>query len=64
MLARGLRGIPRQPLRALRSLPTTVAGFTDLPGANALPGVPTLSHVVLAGAADASGPTRAPACSR
>src|SRR3954447_10902859 len=24
MLARGLRGIPRQPLRALRSLPTTV----------------------------------------
>src|SRR3954449_12595891 len=45
MLARGLRGIPRQPLRALRSLPTTVAGFTDLPGANALPGVPTLSHV-------------------
>ena len=45
MLGRGLRGIPRQPLRALRSLPTTVAGFTDLPGANALPGVPTLSHV-------------------
>ncbi len=29
----------------LRSLPTTVAGFTDLPGANALPGVPTLSGV-------------------
>jgi WS/DGAT/MGAT family acyltransferase len=45
LLARGLRSIPRQPLRALRSLPTTVAGFTDLPGANALPGVPTLSHV-------------------
>src|SRR5215813_8830252 len=45
MLVRGLRGIPRQPLRALRSLPTTVAGFTDLPGANALPGVPTLSGV-------------------
>src|SRR4051794_14172265 len=45
MLLRGLRGIPRQPLRALRSLPTTVAGLTDLPGANALPGVPTLSHV-------------------
>jgi WS/DGAT/MGAT family acyltransferase len=45
MLVRGLRGLPRQPLRALRSLPTTVAGFTDLPGANALPGVPTLSHV-------------------
>src|SRR3954468_9480029 len=45
MLARGRRGIPRQPLRALRSLPGAVAGFTDLPGANALPGVPALSHV-------------------
>jgi diacylglycerol O-acyltransferase len=45
MLLRGLRGIPRQPLRALRTLPSTVAGFTDLPGANALPGVPTLSRV-------------------
>ncbi|MDA0182822.1 wax ester/triacylglycerol synthase family O-acyltransferase [Solirubrobacter phytolaccae] len=45
MLLRGLRGLPRQPLRAIRSLPTTVAGFTDLPGANALPGLPTLSHV-------------------
>src|SRR3954451_6476655 len=45
MLVRGLRGLPRQPLRALRSLPATVTGFTDLPGANALPGVPTLSHV-------------------
>src|SRR3954471_23631407 len=30
MLVRALRGLPRQPLRALRSLPTTVAGFTDL----------------------------------
>jgi WS/DGAT/MGAT family acyltransferase len=45
MLLRGLRGIPRQPLRALRTLPSTLAGFTDLPGANALPGVPTLSRV-------------------
>jgi len=45
MLVRGLRGIPRYPLRALRSLPRAVAGFTDLPGANALPGLPTLSHV-------------------
>jgi WS/DGAT/MGAT family acyltransferase len=44
MLVRGLRGLPRQPLRALRSLPNAVTGFTDLPGANALPGVPTLSH--------------------
>ena len=30
--------------RCARS-PTTVAGFTELPGANALPGVPTLSRV-------------------
>jgi diacylglycerol O-acyltransferase / wax synthase len=44
MLMRGLRGVPRQPLRALRSIPNTVAGFTDLPGANALPGIPTLSR--------------------
>jgi diacylglycerol O-acyltransferase / wax synthase len=44
MLLRGLRGIPRQPLRALRTLPSTLAGLTDLPGANALPGVPTLSR--------------------
>ncbi len=45
MLLRGLRGIPRQPLRAARSIPNTIAGFTDLPGANALPGVPSLSRV-------------------
>ena len=45
MLVRGLRGLPRQPVRALRSIPNAVAGFTDLPGANALPGVPTLSRV-------------------
>jgi diacylglycerol O-acyltransferase len=44
MLVRGLLGLPRQPLRALRTLPSTVSSFTDLPGANALPGVPTLSH--------------------
>src|SRR5262249_20591669 len=45
MLLRGLRGLPRQPLRALRSLPNAAAGFTDLPGATALPGVPPLSRV-------------------
>src|SRR3954453_11916998 len=45
MLLRGLPGPPRQPLRALRSLPAALTGFTDLPGANALPGVPTLSGV-------------------
>jgi WS/DGAT/MGAT family acyltransferase len=45
MLLRGLRGLPRQPLRALRSLPTTVPAFPDLPGATALPGVPTLGRI-------------------
>jgi diacylglycerol O-acyltransferase len=43
MLGRGLMGIPRQPWRALRSAPLTLAALTDVPGANALPGVPTLS---------------------
>jgi diacylglycerol O-acyltransferase / wax synthase len=45
MLLRGLRGLPRQPLRALRSLPTTAPAFPDLPGATALPGVPTLGRM-------------------
>src|SRR3954453_10921621 len=44
-LMRGLRGLPRQPVRALTRLPATAAAFTDLPGANALPGVPTLSRL-------------------
>ena len=46
MLARGLVGLPRQPLRALRALPTTVPNFTELPGANAIPGVPTLTRAL------------------
>jgi diacylglycerol O-acyltransferase / wax synthase len=45
MLLRGLRGLPRQPIRALRSLPTTAPAFPDLPGATALPGVPTLGRI-------------------
>ncbi|HEX2233309.1 MAG TPA: wax ester/triacylglycerol synthase family O-acyltransferase [Thermoleophilaceae bacterium] len=44
MLGRGLLGLPRQPLRAIRSIPTAVPNLTDLPGANAFPGVPTLSR--------------------
>ena len=43
MLGRGLLGVPRQPLRALRSLPTALPNLTDLPGANAFPVVPRLS---------------------
>ncbi len=44
MLGRGLLGLPRQPLRALRAARSTGAAVTDLPGANALPGIPTLSR--------------------
>src|SRR5215210_3789893 len=43
MLGRGLLGLPRQPVRALRSLPTALPNLTELPGANAFPGVPRLS---------------------
>ena len=46
MLGRGLLGLPRQPLRALRSLPTALPNLTDLPGANALPAVPRLAGVL------------------
>ena len=45
MLARGLIGLPRQPLRALRAIPTTAPNVTELPGANAIPGIPTLTRV-------------------
>jgi diacylglycerol O-acyltransferase / wax synthase len=43
MLGRGLLGLPRQPLRALRALPTTLPALTEIPGANAFPLVPRLS---------------------
>ena len=43
MLGRGLLGVPGQPLRALRSMPTALPNLTELPGANAFPTVPALS---------------------
>ena len=43
MLGRGLLGIPRQPLRALRSLPSALPNLTALPGANAFPAVPRIT---------------------
>jgi diacylglycerol O-acyltransferase / wax synthase len=46
MLGRGILGLPRQPIKALRSVPTALPNLIDLPGANALPGVPTLTRVV------------------
>ena len=48
MLGRGLMGLPMQPLRALRSAPTALPNLTELPGANAFPGVPTISRGVAA----------------
>lgn len=44
MLARGVAGLPRQPLRALRSVPSALPHLVNLPGANAFPGVPTLAR--------------------
>jgi WS/DGAT/MGAT family acyltransferase len=44
MLGRGLLGLPRQPWRALKAAPLTLTAITEVPGANALPGVPTLSR--------------------
>jgi WS/DGAT/MGAT family acyltransferase len=54
MLGRGVAGLARQPLRALRSAPTALPNLTELPGANAFPGVPTLSRA-LTGARRALG---------
>src|SRR4051812_37832276 len=44
MLARGLLGAPRQPLRAVRALPTIVPNIGGVPGVEAIPGVPTIGR--------------------
>src|SRR3954469_23305852 len=46
MLGRGLLGLPRQPVRALRSLPTALPNLTELPGANAFPVVPQVNRAL------------------
>jgi WS/DGAT/MGAT family acyltransferase len=46
MLARGVAGLPRQPLRALLSIPTVVPNITDFPGVGAIPGAPTASRAI------------------
>jgi len=46
MLGRGVMGLPRQPLRALRSLPTALPALTEVPGANAFPLVPRISRAM------------------
>jgi WS/DGAT/MGAT family acyltransferase len=44
MLGRGIAGLPLQPWRAMRSAPSALTNLTSLPGAAAIPGVPTLSR--------------------
>jgi diacylglycerol O-acyltransferase / wax synthase len=43
MLGRGLRAVPRHPLRTAQRLPRALPNLTDVPGANAFPGVSRLS---------------------
>jgi diacylglycerol O-acyltransferase len=43
MLRRGLEAVPRHPLRTLGRLPRVLPTLTDIPGANAVPGVSRLS---------------------
>lgn len=45
MLGRGLVGLPRQPLRALRSVPSTVPNLLDVPGVGRIPGMGTFGRV-------------------
>jgi diacylglycerol O-acyltransferase / wax synthase len=46
MLGRGLLGVPRQPVRALRAMPKTLPAITEIPGANAIPLVPRVSKAL------------------
>ena len=45
MLGRGLLGLPRYPLRALRSLPRALPNVDDVGPLGQLPGAPTLGHI-------------------
>lgn len=45
MLGRGLLGLPRQPLDALRALPSTVPNLLDVPGLSRVPGMGTVGRV-------------------
>jgi diacylglycerol O-acyltransferase / wax synthase len=44
MLGRGLVNLPRQPVRALQALPSSIPNLADLPGVQLVPGVPTLGR--------------------
>jgi diacylglycerol O-acyltransferase / wax synthase len=46
MLGRGVLGLPRQPLRMLRSIPTVVPNLTDFPGVGTIPGAPTVTRAL------------------
>ncbi|HEV2757243.1 MAG TPA: wax ester/triacylglycerol synthase family O-acyltransferase, partial [Actinomycetota bacterium] len=48
MLGRGVLGLPRQPVRAAGALPATVTNLTNLPGAELVPGLPTIDKVTRA----------------
>jgi diacylglycerol O-acyltransferase / wax synthase len=45
MLGRGVLGLPRQPLRMLRALPSTVPNLLDVPGVGRVPGMGTFGRV-------------------
>jgi diacylglycerol O-acyltransferase / wax synthase len=45
MLARGLLGVPRYPLRVVRALPRTLPNIEEIPLFGAIPGVKTLGRV-------------------
>src|SRR4051812_5324515 len=45
MLGRGMLGLAKQPVRALRALPTTAVNLTEIPGATAAPGIRQLSQL-------------------
>jgi WS/DGAT/MGAT family acyltransferase len=44
MLGRGVLGLPRQPLRALRAAPSTLANVVDVPGVARVPGMGTFGR--------------------
>src|SRR3954447_8040402 len=46
MLGRGLLGLPRQPLRMIRSIPTVLPNLTDFPGVGTIPGAPAAARAV------------------
>jgi diacylglycerol O-acyltransferase / wax synthase len=45
MLGRGLLGLTRQPMRAVRSLPDAVQALPNFPGAAMVPGIPLLQRM-------------------